>query len=418
MGSWVIGGVASAVVLLLGATWGALRLIRIFGRPRPLIFRYGIGNLTRPGRQIMTVVLSIGIGVLILLTLLQVEKNLLANLQQNIPEDAPSLFFIDLQPDQIEPFETIMAKWDLKKPVELTPLVRSRLFDLNGQKVSEIQAEERPDGWYFTREYVLTYQRDLPRHNTIRKGDWWEGRNPDGAVARISAEAEAARHLGIGIGSKVTFDIQGVPIQGEITSIRDVDWGSLSTNFFFIFEPGALDGAPITYVATATTTPAEDLPIQNAVIRAFPNVTVIHLREILETIAGILREITRTVRFMALFGFAVGLIVLSGAIAATRARRLHEMTLFKTLGATRPTLLAIMAVEYGLLGLLAAAVGGLLSIALSWGIVHFFLDLPWRFDGVSLLQGVIATLLLTLLTGFMMTYRILGQKPLAILRAE
>ncbi|NKE72210.1 ABC transporter permease [Candidatus Manganitrophus noduliformans] len=418
LGSWVIGGVASAVVLLLGATWGALRLIRIFGRPRPLIFRYGIGNLTRPGRQIMTVVLSIGIGVLILLTLLQVEKNLLANLQQNIPDDAPSLFFIDLQPDQKEPFEKIMAKWDLKKPVELTPLVRSRLFDLNGQKVSEIQVEERPDGWYFTREYVLTYQQGLPKHNTIRKGEWWEGGNPNGAVARISAEAEAARHLGIGIGSKVTFDIQGVPIEGEVTSIRDVDWGSLSTNFFFIFEPGALDGAPITYVATATTTPAEDLPIQNAVIRAFPNVTVIHLREILETIAGILREITRTVRFMALFGFAVGLIVLSGAIAATRARRLHEMTLFKTLGATRPTLLAIMAVEYGLLGLLAAAVGGLLSIGLSWGIVHFFLDLPWRFDGVSLLQGVIATLLLTLLTGFLMTYRILGQKPLAILRAE
>jgi len=418
LGSWVIGGVTAAVILLLGATRGMLQLIRSLGRPRSLIFRYGIGNLIRPGRQIVTVVLSIGIGVLILLTLLQVEKNLLANLQQNIPEDAPSLFFLDLQPDQKEAFQTIMAKWDLKKPVELTPLVRSRLFDLDGKKVSEIQTEERPDGWYFTREYVLTYQRDLPKHNTIRKGDWWEDGNPNGAVARISAEAEAARHLGIGIGSKVTFDIQGVPIQGEVTSIRDVDWGSLSTNFFFIFEPGALDGAPITYVATATTTPAEDLPIQNAVIRAFPNVTVIHLREILETIAGILKEITRTVRFMALFGFAVGLIVLSGAIAATRARRLHEMTLFKTLGATRPTLLAIMAVEYFLLGLLAAAVGGLLSIGLSWGIVHFFLDLPWRFEGLSLLQGLIVTLLLTLLTGFLMTYRILGQKPLAILRAE
>lgn len=418
LGSWVIGGAAAAILLLLGATWGGLRLIRSLGRPRPLIFRYGIGNLTRPGRQIMTVVLSIGIGVLILLTLLQVEKNLLANLEQNVPEDAPSLFFIDLQPDQKEPFEGIMAKWDLKKPVDLTPLVRSRLFDLDGKKVSEIQAEERPDGWYFTREYVLTYQRDLPKHNTIRRGRWWEEEGAADGAARISVEAEAARHLGIDLGSKVTFDIQGVPIQGAVTSVRDVDWGSLSTNFFFIFEPGALDGAPITYVATATTGPEEDLPIQNAVIKAFPNVTVIHLREVLETIAGILREITRTVRFMALFGFAVGLIVLSGAIAATRARRLHEMTLFKTLGATRPTLLAIMAVEYALLGLLAATVGGLLSIGVSWGIVHFFLDLPWRLDGISLLQGLIATLLLTLLTGFLMTYRILGQKPLAILRAE
>ncbi len=418
LGSWVIGGVAAAVLLLLAATGGALRLVRWLGRPRRLVLRYGVGNLTRPGRQIMTVVLSIGIGVLILLTLLQVEKNLLANLQQNIPEDAPSLFFIDLQPDQKEAFQTIMAKWDLKKPVELTPLVRSRLFDLDGKKVSEIQTEERPDGWYFTREYVLTYQRDLPKHNTIRRGRWWEGAPAGEGAARISVEAEAARHLGIDLGSKVTFDIQGVPIETEVTSVRDVDWGSLSTNFFFIFEPGALEGAPITYVATAATPQEADLPIQNAVIRAFPNVTVIHLREILETIAGILKEITRTVRFMALFGFAVGLIVLSGAIAATRARRLHEMTLFKTLGATRPTLLAIMAVEYFLLGLLAAAVGGLLSIGLSWGIVHFFLDLPWRFDGFSLLQGLIVTLLLTLLTGFLMTYRILGQKPLAILRAE
>ncbi|TAJ97886.1 MAG: FtsX-like permease family protein, partial [Candidatus Manganitrophaceae bacterium] len=378
LGSWVIAGVAVAILLLLGATWGALRLLGSFGRPRRLIFRYGIGNLTRPGRQITTVVLSIGIGVLILLTLLQVERNLLADLQQNVPEDAPSLFFIDLQPDQKDPFEATMAKWDLKKPVELTPLVRSRLFDLNGKKVSEIQAEERPDGWYFTREYVLTYRRDLPKHNTVRKGQWWGGETGKEGTARISVEAEAARHLGIDLGSKVTFDIQGVTIQGEVTSLRDVDWGSLSTNFFFIFEPGALDGAPITYVATAATLAEQDFPIQNAVLRTFPNVTVLHLREVLETIAGILKEITRTVRFMALFGFAVGLIVLSGAIAATRARRLHEMTLFKTLGATRPTLLAIMAVEYLLLGLLAALVGGLLSVAVSWGIVHFFLDLPWR----------------------------------------
>ena len=418
LGGWVVAGVAAAVLLLLAATWGALRLVKSLGRPRSLILRYGIGNLTRPGRQITTIVLSIGIGVLILLTLLQVEKNLLTDLEQNVPEDAPSLFFIDLQPDQKAPFEAIMAKWDLKKPIELTPLVRSRLSDLDGKKVSEIQAEERPDGWYFTREYVLTYRRDLPSHNVIRKGEWWgEAAGKEGA-ARISVEAEAARHLGIGLGSKVTFDIQGVPIQGEVTSLRDVDWGSLSTNFFFIFEPGALDGAPITYVATAATRPEQDLPIQNAVIRSFPNVTVIHLREVLETVAGILKEITRTVRFMALFGFAVGLIVLGGSIAATRARRLHEMTLFKTLGATRPTLLAIMAVEYALLGLLAALVGGLLSVGVSWGIVHFFLDLPWRLDGVSLLQGLIGTLLLTLLTGFLMTYRILGQKPLAILRAQ
>ncbi|MBI3805669.1 MAG: FtsX-like permease family protein [Nitrospirae bacterium] len=418
LGGWVVLGIGVAVLLLLAATAAALSFIKRIGRPRPLILRYGIGNLTRPGRQIGMIVLSIGIGVLILLTLIQVETNLLSELQQNIPEDAPSLFFIDLQPDQKEPFEATLAKWNLKKPAELTPLVRSRLSELDGKKVSEIQTEERPDGWYFTREYVLTYQRDLPKHNSILQGAWWKGGAEGGGAAEVSVEEEAARHLGIHLGSRITFDIQGVAVEGVVTSLREVDWGSLSTNFFFIFQPGALDGAPMTYVATATDRPEEDVPIQNAVIKSFPNVTVIHLREVLETVVGILTEITRTVRFMAAFALAVGLIVLAGSIAATRARRLHEMVLFKTLGATRSILLSILAVEYLLLGLIAALVGGLLSIGLSWGIVHFFLDLRWRFDGISLLLGLIAVLLLTLVTGFLMSYRLLKQKPLAVLRAE
>jgi putative ABC transport system permease protein len=300
-------------------------------------------------------------------------------------------------------------------------LVRSRLHDVDGKAVSEMQTENRPDGWYFTREYVLTFQNDLPDHNTVQRGQWWNGASgaaAAGSMPLISVEAEAARHLGIDLGSTVTFDIQGVLVTGRIASIREVDWGSMTTNFFFIFAPGALDRAPLTYVATATTRPEEDLAIQNAVIGAFPNVTVINLREVLDTIAGILKEIIRTVQFMAGFGLLVGLIVLSGAIAATRARRRYEMLLFKTLGATRPTLIAMMAVEYGLLGLVAAIVGGLFSTGLSWGIVHYFLDIPWRFYPLTFLIGVAATVIVTITGGFLTTHRLLGQKPLAVLRSE
>jgi len=403
-----------------------LRLLKRIGRrlsilQRSLILRYGIGNLSRPGRQIVTIILSIGIGVTILLTLAQVERNLLSQLQQNVPQDAPGLFFIDLQPDQKPPFENLMKQWDLKKPLELTPLVRSRLYAVDGKAVSEMQTENRPDGWYFTREYVLTFQRDLPDHNIVQRGKWWNGPPGTGSAESmplISVEAEAAKHLGIDLGSTVTFDIQGVRVTGRIANIREVDWGSMTTNFFFIFAPGALDRAPVTYVATATTRPEDDLTVQNAVIGAFPNITVINLREVLETIAGILKEIIRTVQFMAAFGLLVGLIVLSGAIAATRARRRYEMLLFKTLGATRPVLIAMMAVEYALLGLVAATVGGLLSTGLSWGIVHFFLEVPWRFDPPTLLIGLIATVIVTITGGFLTTYRILGQKPLAVLRSE
>lgn len=430
LGGWVVAAIGLSVLLLLAASSGMLRLMKRISRrltsllpsaPGSLILRYGIGNLHRPGRLITTIILSVGIGVMILLTLAQVEQSLMAQLKQNIPEDAPSFFFIDLQPDQKEPFEAMMKRWEFKKPPQLTPLVRSRLYDINGRRISEMQTENRPDGWYFTREYVLTYQKDLPEHNSLRRGKWWTettGLNSSKNTPLTSVEAEAARHLGIDLGNTVTFDIQGRLISAKIASIRDVDWGSLSTNFFFIFSPGALEGAPITYVATVTTRPEEDLPLQNAVIGAFPNVTAIHLREVLETIAGILKEITRAVRFLALFGLLVGLIILSAAIAATRVRRLHEMILFKTLGATRSTLTAIMAVEYSLLGFVAAVVGGVVSVGLSWGIVHFFLDIPWRFDPVTLLISLIATIVLTILTGFLMTYRILGQKPLAVLRSE
>lgn len=415
LGGWVVGAVAVAMLLLLLVAWGTLRLMKKLGRTRSLILRYGIGNLNRPGRQIMAIVFSLGIGVLILLTLAQVEGNLLSQLKQNTPQDAPSLFFIDLQPDQKGPFEGMMAKWNFKKPPELTPLVRSRLYEVDGKKVSEIRAEDRPDGWYFTREYVLTYQADLPEHNIVKRGKWW---GPDEREALISVESDAARHLGLDLGSTVVFDIQGVQVAAKVASIREVDWGSMTTNFFFIFTPSGLEGAPVTYVATAVTRPEEDLPLQNAVIGTFPNVTVIPIREVLETISKILREITGTVRFMALLALLVGFIVLSGAIAASRARRVHEMVLFKTLGATRPVLIAIMAVEYAVLGLVAAAVGGILSSAVSFGVVHFFLDIPWRFEWRILLVGVAATVFLTVVTGFLTTYRILGQKPLAVLRAE
>jgi putative ABC transport system permease protein len=430
MGTWAVSAIGISVLLLLAASFGITRLTKRMSRylssrpgsgPGSLALRYGIGNLHRPGRLVAAIVLSVGIGVMVLLTLVQVEQSLTTQIRQNIPEAAPSFFFIDLQPDQRESFEITVKKWELKQPPQMLPLIRSRLYDVDGKKVSEMNTEDRPDGWYFTREYVLTFQKDLPEHNSLRRGKWWNetpGSDREENMPLISVETEAARHLGIDLGSTVTFDIQGKQVSAKVASLRDVDWGSFTTNFFFIFSPGALKGMPVTYVATVTTRQEEDMPLQNAVIETFPNVTAIHIREVLEIISGILQEIVRSVRFMALFGLLAGLIILSAAIYATRLRRLREMTLFKILGATRPTLIAVMTVEYGLLGFVAALVGGLLSTVLSWGIVHFFFDIPWRFDPAVLLTGLTGTIVLTILTGFLTSYRILGEKPLAVLRSE
>ncbi len=417
LGGSVAAGLAVAMVLLLLSGRATLFLMKHMGKPRCLSLRYGITNLYRPGRQVAAILLSLGIAVMVLLTLKQVEKNLMAQLEQNIPEAAPGLFFIDIQSDQKEGLMTILDQWVLKRPTALTPLIRSRLDAINGQKISEMNLEGRRDSWYFTREYVLTYQEELPQHNVVKRGLWWDG-TPAGREEMLSVEAEAAQHLGIDLGSEVRFDIQGVPVSGKISSVRDVDWGSMTTNFYFIFPPEALAGAPETFVATVTADAADDHAIQNAVIDAFPNITIIPIREILETISRILQEVARTVEFMAMLGLTVGLVVVSGAIAATRGRRVHEMVLFKILGATRPNLMAMMAVEYAVFGLLAAVVGGGLSVACAWVVVHFFLDIPWQFAWRVLLVGGLVTMVLTVLTGFLVTYRTLGEKPLVALRTE
>ncbi|MFQ5588209.1 MAG: ABC transporter permease [Nitrospiria bacterium] len=421
-GSWKLGGAVAAglavsIVLLVLTGRAMLFVVKRLGAPRALALRYGISNLYRPGRQVMAILLSLGIAVMVLLTLSQVEQNLMAQLKQNIPEAAPGLFLIDIQSDQKEQLTALLEEWPLKHPTELTPLIRSRLHAVNGQKVSEMSLEGRRDAWYFTREYVLTYQEKLPAHNVVRQGLWWDGEGIDRSDL-LSVETEAGQHLGLTLGSEVTFDVQGIQISGKISSVRDVDWGSMTTNFYFIFPPEVLQGAPETFVATVTAREADDRPIQNAVIDAFPNVTIIPIREILETIARILGEIARTVAFMALLALTVGLVVVSGAIAATRGRRVHEMVLFKILGATRPNLMAMMAVEYAVFGLLAAVVGGGLSVVFSWVVVTRFLEIPWQFEWRILAIGGLATIALTLVTGFLVTYRTLGEKPLAALRAE
>ncbi len=422
-GALAAAGVGAAVVLLLTAGGGMLSLLHRTVRPRALVLRYGVANLNRPGRQNRVVVLSLGLGVLALLTLMQVKTNLMARLDQNRPANAPSLFFIDIQPDQKGPFEALMAAqrrtgiWPLR--VEFTPLVRSRLYAIDGRPISQRakkavapDADHDRDDWYFTREYVLTDRRDLPPHNVVLRGQWWR----DDTTPLVSVEEEAARRLGIDLGAEVTFDIQGMRVSARVASIREVDWGSMATNFFFIFSPGTLREAPTTYVATVATLPAADFPLQNSVSAAFPNVTAIHLREVLATVTRILTEIARMVQWMALLVLLAGLIVHAAAIAATYRQRAYEMTLLKMLGATRPTVLMAMAVEYAGLGLVAAVVGGLLSVGVSYAIVRFLFEMPWRFAWEVLAIGIPAAVLLTLLSGAAAGFRILGAKPLIVLR--
>ncbi|MDR4471902.1 MAG: hypothetical protein MRJ92_04370 [Nitrospira sp.] len=224
---------------------------------------------------------------------------------------------------------------------DLTPLVRSRLHAIDGRVVTvdrESEQEEPPSqsreekrkNWYVNREYVLTFLDDVPKDNRIVRGAWWK---PGQKFVRpqVSVEEEAAKSLGIDLGMVVDLNIQGTILQAEVSSIRKVEWGNFSTNFYLIMSPGSLDGAPMTYVATVRVAPRDEAAVQSAVVAAFPNVTAINIGEVLSSFARVLDRLSLAIRAVAVFCLLAGALVMAAALAATRYRRLYDAVILKRL---------------------------------------------------------------------------------------
>jgi len=420
-GSWKIGalfagGLAAALLLLaLGA-----RLVIVLARRvrwRSPAWRQGAANLHRPGSHAGPVLVSLGLAVMLVVSIALLDRSLRAQLVDRAPGTAPAFFFIDIQTDQAGPFARLVAAEGAGAPAELTPVVRSRLSAINATPLTADERARRENAWYLTREYVLTWAKEPPGHNTIVGGRWW---TPAEAAREplISVEEEIARQLGVGLGDSLTFDVQGVPVQARVTSLRQVDWRSLTSNFFVIFSPGALDGAPSTFIATVRARPDQENRLQSAVVAAFPNITAIPIREVLERVSAILDQIALAVRLVAAFSIAAGLIVMAGALAITRQQRLYQSVILKALGATRGFVSRVFAVEYALLGAAAGVAGSALAALLAWAVLHFALEVPWRWAPGTLVGGVATATVLALLVGFLGTRRLLGRRPLGVLRSE
>ncbi|MBI5197685.1 MAG: FtsX-like permease family protein, partial [Nitrospirae bacterium] len=425
-GSLKIGGIfagaIAASLLCLGLTaWGVLKLLRALPPSRSLPVRQGRANLLRPGNQTVPILLTLGIGGMLILTLVLVERNLLWQLRSGAPETVPSFFFIDIQPDQKDRFAELLRPYDPRRESQLIPLVRSRLDRIDQEPVAALYREDQPNSWYFSREYVLTFLDDLPEGNGIIRGRWWNGRRsgPGGrGLPEISVEEEAASHLGVDVGSTMTFDIQGITVSAKVASLRRVDWSGMTPNFFIIFEPGGLDSFPVSYVSAIHVPPEDEIPLQQSVVDRFPNVTVIPVRGVLESVAAILDRIGLVIRFMAVFSMLTGLTVLIGALAATRYQRLRESAILKVLGATRSLIARSFAVEYTILGTAAGLISAALATMVDFIVIRYVMETPWSFQPGILLLGVLSMVVITIGVGFLSTYRILGKRPLPVLRGE
>jgi len=416
VGGLFVGGLAGAL-FLLGLTArliiaGAKRLPRL----RSLAWRQAVANVHRPGSHAGVVLVSLGVAVMLIVAVALLEQSLRAELADRGPSLAPAFFFIDIQRDQVAPFTRLVTETAGHAP-ELTPVVRSRLATINGASAADDPRQKQEEVWYLSREYVLTWGAEPPAHNVVTAGRWWTADEARGE-ALISVEEDIAKNLGVTLGGTLGFDIQGVTVQARVVNIRHVDWQTFNTNFFVIFSQGALDGAPSTWIATARAAPADESVVQSAVTAAFPNVTAIPVREVLERIAGVLDQIALAIRLLAGVSIATGLIVTAGALGVSRHQRLYQSVILKTLGATRGFVARVFALEYAILGVAAGLCGSLLAAALAWSVGRWALDIGWAGSPLTIAAGIAGAALLAIGVGFLGTFRLLGRKPLGVLRGE
>ena len=331
-------GLGAAFGILTLAALGVTRLVRRFTPAwLPFTWRQGLASLHRPQNRTTTLVVALGLGTFLLLTLQLTRATLLTGL---FPPDAgnqPNAILFDIQSDQRDDVAALLRELDLPL-LDEAPIITMRLQSVKGTPVRELL--DRPgDGtpnWVLTREYRSTWRRALVGSERLTAGEWVDEVAPDAEVIPVSVETGIAEDLGLGIGDGLVFDVQGVPVSARVTSLREVEWRQVRPNFFMVFPAGALEAAPAMHVlATRCPTPDDSARLQRGLAGGFPNVSVVDLALVLETLNGILSKVGFVIRFMALFTVLTGLVVLAGSLVTGRWQRVRECILLRTLGATR-----------------------------------------------------------------------------------
>jgi putative ABC transport system permease protein len=415
-------GVGLVTALLAGAallvTWLVRRLPRDFAT---LWLRQGLAALARPGAAGASAIVALGLGVLVVLGMSLVQQRLAAQLSAEMPSNAPSAFLLDIQPAQWPGVERLLHDAGATG-VESVPVIMARLRAIDGVKVEDLVERRERGGrerrWGLTREQRLTYMKELPKDNQIVEGRLWSDPDLSPAHAEVSLEKEFAEGIGARLGSTLSFDIQGVPLDLKVTSLRTVNWQTFGINFFLVVEPGVLESAPQMRLAVARLPKGGEQRAQDALAASYPNVTLLRIREILEKILKVLQRISLGIRFLGGFTVVAGIAILAGAISAGSARRGREVALLKTLGMTRRGVAATFAAEYALIGLVAGGIGTLGATALAYGVITRGFQIPWQLDPLSLTVALGGTVVLAVLAGLAASYRALQRRPIEVLRTE
>ena len=413
---------AGAVLLTTGVLWTAARLLmaavrRWFPSRASYVIRQGVANLFRPENQTVPVTLAIGFGVFLVATLYVVQRNLVEQFSLDASPNRPNLVLFDIQVDQRDGVGEILRRRGAAGG-GATPIVPARIARVNGEP-----AESLRNRWAVRREYRNTYRDTLADSEELVAGTWWNSSSGSllpapGSLPKISIEEEVAEELGAGVGDRITWNVQGVEIETQIASIRRVSWARFAPNFFVVFEPGVLERAPQTIVTlTRVDDATRRAELQRDIVLAYPNVSALDLTLVQSALDGLLSSVSLAVRFMALFSIGAGLVIMIGALAASRFQRLRESVLLKTMGATGRQVRQIMLTEYLAWGSLAALIGVLLAGVAGWALVTFLFDSTYRVPALELGGVWIAVCALTAIVGLANSREALRGTPLGVMRS-
>ncbi len=411
-----LAAVLGLLALVARALMAAARHVAAPGWP--YAWRQGLANLHRPHNQTTTLMLALGLGAFLVVTLLLVQETLLRQFELEGAGTRPNVVLFDVQPDQLEGV-TEHVRATGSPVLGRVPIVAMRLEAVKGRSIDSLRADTTADlTWAHRRQYRSTYRDTLSETEEITAGTFARAPYDGSGAVPVSLEEGIAEELDVGVGDRLTFDVQGVPVEAEVASLRAVDWARVQANFFIVFPPGVLEEAPQTYVVlTRADTEAASARLQQAVVARYPTVSAIDISLVLSVLEALFGRISFVIRFMALFSIATGFIVLAGAVVAGRYQRAEEVVLLKTLGAARGQVLRIMGVEYVLLGALAAAAALVLAVAGAWALAAFVFEAPLALAPGAMALVLAAVPLLTLAIGLLSSRGLYAKPPLEVLRA-
>lgn len=409
-----VGAAVGLLLLLVALGRLVRRTASRLPRPRRPLPRLALANLHRPGAATDALVVALGLGLTLFVTLAAIQTSITAEIARTVPQRAPSFFILDIPRDRAADFRTLVQDADALADINMIPALRGSVTEFAGQRVDELA--EPPEGaWVLRGDRGLTYSPTLPDGSTLAGGQWWAAdyRGPP----LVSVEDRVAASLGLKIGDTLTVNVLGVEVQATVASFRAVEWDNFGLNYALVFSPGSFDAAPHNMVATVAVDGAAESALARAIPRAFPSASLIQVRDVVSQVTTLLTQMSQAIAAAASIAILAGIAVLIGAIAASRERRVYDSVILKLLGATRGQILGAQGIEYAVLaGILALLALGL-GLAAAWYVVTQLFEFGFAPDplivGLTLLGGAG----LSFLIGIAGSWPLLSAKPAQALRS-